>query len=126
MFKIGDKVVHKNKKIPHNIDPNKKSIGASVQKKTAHTILDIEYCVKCGQQSIDIGIKVPNNIIGIRCPNCSHVTKCTTRQWFLRSIEFEKVIYNNISAEIASEFKETTEKSDINKIEETIILTEQK
>lgn len=120
MFKIGDKVVAKKRSAPHNPRVSKEKT-CLVKANVTYTVFDVEYCVKCGKQSIDIGKKIPYALpCRTRCPNCQHVIYLNTTKWFLISTDFEKVIYNNISSEIVSKFKETKEKSDILKIQESV------
>lgn len=117
MFKIGDRITRKQTQSSYKHGHYKNEVSAPIQKNRVFTVLDVEYCKKCGVQSVHIGLKIPYALpVRARCGHCGDIQNLANSKWFLMSTEFEKVIYDNISLELAASFRETIEKPDISKI----------
>lgn len=115
MFKIGDKVVSKlnppSHKFPYDGDGD---IYPPVKKNHVYLVKGIMYCSHCGSQHLDLGLATPPYDCNGRyhCNECGGVATFTTHTWWLRGLDFEKVVYSNISAEIVERISLTQEKSD--------------
>lgn len=115
MFKIGDKVVQKSNppssKFPFPFD-DYKGPYPSCKKNKVYEVIGVMYCSCCGSQFLDLGLKPPPGK-HYHCLECGGTAVLTIHTWWLRGLDFEKVVYNNITAEIVEKLSLIEEKSDL-------------
>ena len=111
-LKVGMNVVRIEKPFT-NSKKGIRGIAPPIQPKIVYVIKAICYCSKCGSQKIDIGLILPPNpSLTIECNEC-RTRYPTNGRWFVSSINFRPVQYQNISAEILETLKITEEKYDV-------------
>ena len=115
-FKIGQKVVSVEKPVTNARNGQPRGIAPKVKSNTIHEVKAICYCSQCGRQKVDIGLIIPQ--ITLQIGTGKIICSCGFNyphngRWFLDSVNFRPLQYDNISAEIVEKLKLTEEKSDI-------------
>lgn len=73
------------------------------------------FCMHCGNQFLDFNHLIPSEFshcTHTTCADCGDSTPYAYPRIWYRALDFEKVIYNNISEEIANKTSEVKETSD--------------
>lgn len=114
MFKIGDRVTWKKNPPPRKIN-HAVQISSIIKSGEVREVKGTMFCTHCGKQFLDFDHLVPpefSNSNCIECCDCGNATPYAYPRIWYRALDFEKVVYNNVSEEIANKITEVKETSD--------------